>query len=347
MGLRSHPPGRGPRTSAAARRAHGSRSCPAPRSASVPATLGPPNRLAPSRRSCGGSRHAWPSEENCFHEDWCPTRDGGRRDAGRADAADRRPARRRRPRGARPGRSRRGILEPRRGLPRGGRDDRPRRADALQPGGDGAARRPALGRGDRDAALGVGPHRHPRHALEAGARAEARRARGHRDQHGRHPAHHPRAVDGHALEPGHGRRLQGGPDRRGPAPEVLPAPDHRRGHDPPGSRHRHGRRRGRADGDRHGTAPRRGRGGHRRAAGRQGAGRVPGRHLHRGRDDRGGEEERGDRRRLRDRDERGLQASPGRADRRAGQGGRLHHHDRPHSRAARRRSSSPTRWSGA
>ena len=347
MGLRSHPRGRGPRTSAAARRPHGSRSCPAPRCASVPATLGPPNRLAPSRRSCGGSRHACPSEENCFHEDWCPTRDGGRGDARRAHAADRRPARRRRPRGARPGRCRRRILEPRRGLPRGGRDDRPRRGVALQPGGDGAPRRPALGRGGRDAEVRVGPHRHPGHPLEAGARAEARGTRGHGDQHGRHPAHHSRPVDGHALQPGHGRRLQGGPDRRGPAAEVLPAPDHRRRHDPAGSRDRHGRRRGRADGDRHGTAARRGCRGHRRAPGRQGAGRVPRRHLHRGRDDRGGEEERRDRRRLRDRDERRLQASPGRAHRRARQGGRLHHHDRSDSGPSGADGSSPTRWSGA
>ena len=37
--------------------------------------------------------------------------------------------------------------------------------------------------------------------------------------------------------------------------------------------------------------------------------------------------------RLRDRDERRLQAPPGGADRRAGEGGRLHHHDRPDPRA--------------
>ena len=88
------------------------------------------------------------------------------------------------------------------------------------------------------------------------------------------------------LQPGNGRRLQGGPDRRGPAAEVLPPADHRRRHDPAGARDRHGRRRRRADGDRHREAPRRGRRGHRRAPGRQGAGRVPRRHLHRGRDDR-------------------------------------------------------------
>ena len=142
------------------------------------------------------------SEESFLHEDRCSTRDGGGGDARRAHAPDRRPAGRRRPRGARPGRGRRGVLQPRRGVPRGRGNDRPGRGAALQPGRHGAPRRAALGRGGRDAALGIGPHRHPGHARQAGAGAEAGGARRDRHQHGRHPADHPRPVDGHALQPG-------------------------------------------------------------------------------------------------------------------------------------------------
>ena len=102
---------------------------------------------------------------------------------------------------------------------------------------------------------------------------EAGQARRDRHQHGRHPAHHPRAVDGHPLQPGDGRRLQGRADRRGAAAEVHAAAHHRGRHRPPGEGHHHGRRRGRAHGHRHRPPARRGGRGDRRAPGRQGAGR--------------------------------------------------------------------------
>ena len=152
MGLRSHPRGRGPRTSAAARRPHGSRSCPAPRCASVPATLWvsePPSRPLEGAAAVRGMNAL---RRELLHEDRRPARDGGRRDARRAHAPDRRPAV---ADGlevlvqAGAGDASSNLDEAYR---EAGATDRPRRGVALQPGGHGPARRPALGRGGRDAA---------------------------------------------------------------------------------------------------------------------------------------------------------------------------------------------------
>ncbi len=64
-----------------------------------------------------------------------------------------------------------------------------------------------------------------------GLRAVPRRGRdGVRD--GARPAHDARAGDGRALLDGDDRRLQGGPRRRGAAPEDVPAPHDGRGHGP-------------------------------------------------------------------------------------------------------------------
>ena len=255
MGLRSASAGHRPRTSAAARRAARSPIVSCPRSASVPATLGSPNRLAPSRRSCGGSRRARPIPKRTApmkiavpRETARPARRGSRSrrrsPASSSPTASRcssRPAPARRPRACDEAYREAGATH------------RPRRADALRPGGHGAARRPALRRGDRDAAVRDRPDRDARaRSPTRSSRRAPRRARGHRHQHGRHPAHHPRAGDGHALElqatvGGYKAVLH----RGRAAAEVHAAADHRRGHGPPGARHRHGRRRGRADGDRH------------------------------------------------------------------------------------------------
>ena len=95
------------------------------------------------------------------NEDRCSTRERVRRDARCAHPAGRRPAGRRRRRGARAGRRRRGVIPRRRGVPRGGRNHRARRAGALRAGGHGAARRPSDGRGDL---LPEARHRPDRHA---------------------------------------------------------------------------------------------------------------------------------------------------------------------------------------
>ena len=54
------------------------------------------------------------------------------------------------------------------------------------------------------------------------ARPAAGGAGDHGHQHGRHPAHHPRPVHGLALEPEHGRWLQGGPHGRDRLPKFFP-----------------------------------------------------------------------------------------------------------------------------
>ncbi len=96
-------------------------------------------------------------------------------------------------------------------------------------------------------------------------------------------AHHPRAGDGRALQPGQSRRL---PRRHRCRRGIRP----RAADDDDGGRHRsgsqgfhHGRRRRRPAGDRDRAPARRHRHRDRRAPGCQGAGREPGRQIHRGR----------------------------------------------------------------
>ena len=155
-----------------------------------------------------------------------------------------------------------------------------------------------------------------------------RENRRHRLRDGVAAADHARAVDGRPVLPGQYRRLQGG-DRGGRRVPALHADaDDRRRHGEGGARARARRRRRRSAGDRDREAPGRGDRSLRRAAGGEGAGRVARREVRRGAGLGGGEEAGRDRRRLRARDERGLQAPPGGADRRAGQGGRHRHHHR-------------------
>ena len=172
------------------------------------------------RRGAAAVRGPHPSEENCSMKIAVPRETADGRDPRRAHAPDRRPAGRRRRRGAGPGRRRRGLVEPRRRVSRGRATIVPD-APHSTAGRPGAARRAPLRRGGRDAAHGIGPHRHAGHAGQAGARPEAGGARRHRHQHGRHPAHHPGAVHGHPAPPGDGGRLQGRPHRRRAAAEVL------------------------------------------------------------------------------------------------------------------------------
>ena len=197
--------------------------------------------------------------------------------------------RRRRRGGHRAARSGCSLVHPRRGVDGGRCHARPRCAGAVRPGRHGASRRSAHGRGDRHAPCGDDPHRHTRHAGPPRVRAASGRVGRDRHQHGRDPSHHARPEHGHPLEPGDGRRLQGGADRRGAPAEVHAVADDGRRDGATGSCP--GLRRGsrRADGDRDREATRRRGGGDRRATGRQGAGRLAGWHLPRGRDDRRGE----------------------------------------------------------
>ena len=153
----------------------------------------------------------------------------------------------------------------------------------------------------------------------------AGQGRRHRLRHGVHAAHHARAVDGRAVEPGQSGRLPGGHRRGG---GIRPgAAD-----DDDGSRHRacrkgvrDGRRRRRPAGDRHGAAPRRRGDGDRRQARGQGTGRLAGRQIPggRGRGVQGGR----DRRRLRQGNVEGIPGQAGGADGRPHrQAGHRHHH---------------------
>ncbi len=160
--------------------------------------------------------------------------------------------------------------------------------------------------------------------------------RDHRLRDGTDAAHHPRAIDGRAVEPGQSGGLPRG-DRR--QRRVRPgAAD-----DDDGGRHgagresvHHGRRRRRPAGDRNRAPSRRDRDRNRRAAGRQGAGAEPRRQVHRGR---GRRVQAGrDRRRLRQGNVEGVPGQAGRAGRRAHQeAGHRHHHgadSRPSGAAA-------------
>ena len=154
-------------------------------------------------------------------------------------------------------------------------------------------------------------------------------------RHGADAAHHARAVDGRAVQPGQSRRLSRGDRcRRGIRPRAADDDD--------GGRHRaggegvhHGRRRRRPAGDRHRAPPRRHRHRDRRAARHQGAGRKPRREIPRGRGR--GIQERADRRRLRQGNVEGVSGQAGGARRRAHQEAGHRHHHRADSRAARRR----------
>ena len=155
-----------------------------------------------------------------------------------------------------------------------------------------AGRRRAAGRGRPDgdgdataragrAGLPVG-HRPGRHAAAAGQPRAGRRAdhgRRHVVQPGRHPPHHPLAVDGRAVLAGNGVRLQGGADVGGAAAQVLPDADDGRRHRGAGQGVRARRRRGRPAGDRDGPPAGRRRLGLRHATGGARAGREPGRQL--------------------------------------------------------------------
>ena len=96
-------------------------------------------------------------------------------------------------------------------------------------------------------------------------------------------AHHPRAGDGRAVEPGQSRRLPGGDRGGGSLRPRFSDDDDGGGHDPGGQGVRDGRRRCRPAGDRDRAAAWRRRHRDRRAAGGQGAGREPRRQIPRGR----------------------------------------------------------------
>ena len=113
------------------------------------------------------------------------------------------------------------------------------------------------------------------------ARHGQRRHRRLRD--GAPAAHHPRAGDGRAVEPGQSRRLSRRDRCRRRIRPGAADDDDRGRHRAGDARVRHGRRRRRPAGDRDGAPARRRRHRDRRAAGGQGAGREPRRQIHRGR----------------------------------------------------------------
>ena len=231
------------------------------------------------------NRHIHPAESES-DEDRCPSRDGRGRSPCRADTAVGGTAHRRRQPRPRRGRGRRGVLHWRRRLPRGRGIGRRGRRSPLPRCGHGPSHWTPFGGGASSAEVRPGADRHVGTALQSHAGASARRARRDGDQHGRHPAHHPRPEHGLALLAEHRSRLQGRGDRRR-APAEVHAPANHRGRDgAPGSIPSVWRRCGGADGDRHRETSWRGRRSHRRAPCRQGAGAVAGWNLPGGRDDR-------------------------------------------------------------
>ena len=139
-------------------------------------------------------------------------------------------------------------------------------------------------------------------------------------------AHHPRAGDGRAVEPGQPRRLPRG-DRGGRSLRPRLSDDDDRGrHHSRGEGVRDGRRRRRPAGDRDRAPARRRRHRDRRAPRHQGAGRKPRRQIPRGRGR--GIQERADRRRLRQGNVERVSGQAGRAHRRAHQEAGHHHHHR-------------------
>ncbi len=99
--------------------------------------------------------------------------------------------------------------------------------------------------------------------------------------HGVHAAHHARAVDGRAVEPGEPRRLQGRHRCRRHVPAGDADDDDGGRHGSGGQGFHHGRWRRRTAGDRHGAPARRAGDGHRRAPRHQGAGGLAGRQVRR------------------------------------------------------------------
>ena len=166
--------------------------------------------------------------------------------------------------------------------------------------------------------------------------------RRHRLRHGADAAHHARAVDGRALEPGQSRRLPRRDRCRRRIRPRLPDDDDRGRHRAGGQDFRDGRRcRGPAS-DRHRAPARRHRHRHRRAARRQGTGAKPRREIHRGRG-RGIQAGR-NRRRLRQGNVEGVSGQAGGAGRRAHQEAGHRHHHRADPRPARAAPGRARRW---
>ena len=144
-------------------------------------------------------------------------------------------------------------------------------------------------------------------------------------RHGADAAHHARAVDGRAVDPGQPRGLSRGDRRRRRIRPRVSDDDDGGRHGAGGARVRDGRRRCGPAGDRDRAPARRDRHRDRRAAGHQGTGRKPRREIPRGRGR--GIQEGADRRRLRQGNVEGVPGEAGRARRRAHQeaGHRDHH----------------------
>ncbi len=204
----------------------------------------------------GGSPHApksLPVHSRCARRR--PTRGRHRRGPGGARARDCRPAHGRRLRGRGGAWSRSGSRVPGRGLRRRGGDPARGRSRARRGRGRPSGRSANGGRGRRAPARD-GPHRLPRAAHRSrGDRAPAASGRG-RLRDGVRAPHHARPVHGRPLLPGHGRGVQGRPDRGRSRAEALPDADDRGGHDRAGPRARDGRGRRRPAGDRDRAAAR-------------------------------------------------------------------------------------------
>ena len=139
-------------------------------------------------------------------------------------------------------------------------------------------RRPDCGRASRRQ-QGRAGHRDHGPVRQRGGAQGAGRCRRHRLRHGIDAAHHPRAVDGRAVEPGQSRRLSRRDRRLGRIRPRLPDDDDGGRHGAGRARLHHGRRRRGPAGDRD-RAPARRRGHRdRRAPRHQGAGREPRRQV--------------------------------------------------------------------
>ena len=136
-------------------------------------------------------------------------------------------------------------------------------------------RRVAFGRRRRVALAGNGRDRVPRAADRLRGHRATSRARGRRLRDGVDPSNHARAVDGRAVVPGNGCRIQGCSPRGRPRAAPLPHAHDGRRHDRAGAGARHRGRRRRPPGDRDCAAPRGARICLRRATGRGRAGAEP------------------------------------------------------------------------
>ncbi len=203
-------------------------------------------------------------------------------------------------------------------------------------------RRPSRGRACRRQ-QGRAGHRDHGSLRQRGRAQSDGRCRRHRLRHGIDAAHHPRAVDGRAVEPGQSRRLSRRDRRLGGIRPRLPDDDDGGRHGARRARLHHGRRRCRPAGDRDRAPARRGGDRDRRSPRDQGAGREPRRQVPRGRGR--GIQERPDRGRLRQGNVEGVPGQAGGARRRAHQeAGRGHHH-RAHSGPAGAEARVRRRWS--